>query len=94
MSTEHQTFGTNQNLGSAAFVDRRQSPAGGSAPGLERRQFADSHRHLSAEAAELGRAIDQYKLINRRRFITHEEMLGIIKSLGYTRTERPPSSSD
>ena len=87
MATDHQTFGTNPNLDSSTFVDRRAAPAAESAPGLERRQFADSHRHLSAEAAELGRAIDQYKLINRRRFITHEEMLAIVKSLGYSRPQ-------
>jgi hypothetical protein len=40
---------------------------------------------LSADAAELGSAIDQYKLLNRRRYITYEEMLGVIKSLGYSK---------
>ena len=66
------------------FVDRRnpvtQRKSGG---GLERRQFTNSHSELSPEAAELGQAIDQYKLVNRRRYITYEEMLSVIKSLGY-----------
>jgi hypothetical protein len=53
--------------------------------GFERRQFSDGHKHLSADAAELGSAIDQYKLLNRRRYITYEEMLGVIKSLGYSK---------
>ena len=45
--------------------------------------IASADSELSAEAAELGRAIDQYKLINRRRYITYEEMLSVIKELGY-----------
>jgi hypothetical protein len=67
---------------SATFVDRRQS-AGGNAPSGERRQFANSHEGLSPEARELALAIDQYKLAHRRRFITFEEMLFVVKSLGY-----------
>ena len=66
------------------FVDRR-SPSGSVNPGYERRQFASSYEDLSPEAAELGQAIDQYKMIHRRRFINFEEMLGVIKSLGYSR---------
>ena len=38
-----------------------------------------------AIARELSGAIDQYKLQHRRRFITHEELLTVIKSLGYHR---------
>jgi len=52
-------------------------------PGNERRQFTNSFDGLSQDAAELGQAIDQYKLMNRRRFITYDEMLNVIKSLGY-----------
>ena len=70
MSIENQTPGTPPQLDSPAFVDRRR-PGGRTAPGLERRQFADSRTGLSAEAAELGRAIDQYKLLHRRRYISH-----------------------
>jgi len=40
---------------------------------------------MSADASELGKAIDQYKLINRRRYISYEEMLGVIKALGYSK---------
>lgn len=64
------------------FVDRRRTSTG-EAPGRERRQFANSHAELSPEAQELARAIDQYKLMHRRRFITFEEMLEVIHSLGY-----------
>ena len=70
------------------FIDRRDPNAQRQSPGVERRQFTNSHDGLSPDAAELGRAIDQYKLMNRRRFITYEEMLAVIKSLGY---EKPGS---
>jgi len=65
-----------------AFVDRRRGDSG-AGPGRERRQFANSYEGLSPEATELANAIDQYKLVNRRRFITYEEMLSVVKSLGY-----------
>jgi hypothetical protein len=78
--------GMSQTLESTAeFVDRRSSVGAERTPGCERRQFANSHESLSADAAELARAIDQYKLCHRRRFITFEEMLSVIKSLGYQR---------
>jgi hypothetical protein len=67
------------------FVDRREAAGDSSAPGRERRQFANSHDELSPDAAELARAIDTYKLSHRRRFINFEEMLGIVKSLGYSK---------
>ncbi|HEY4761067.1 MAG TPA: hypothetical protein VIH42_10850 [Thermoguttaceae bacterium] len=73
------------STGSTSFVERRRSDAPELAPACERRQFANSHEELSPEAAELAKAIDQYKLFHRRRFITYEEMLGVIKSLGYRR---------
>ena len=65
------------------FVDRRSYAPGGDAPGRERRQFSDSHEQLSPPAQELANAIDEYKLHHRRRFITYEEMLSVITSLGY-----------
>ena len=67
------------------FSDRRNTEAGRKSPGLERRQFSDSHDSLSADAAELGRAIDQYKLVNRRRYVSYEELLSIMQSLGYAK---------
>jgi hypothetical protein len=67
------------------FVDRRTSAPTTEGGGRERRQFANSHDELSPDAAELARAIDGYKLQHRRRFITFEEMLAVIKSLGYNR---------
>jgi hypothetical protein len=67
------------------FVDRRSGASPDDQPARERRQFTNSHDELSPEAAELAGAIDGYKLQHRRRFITFEEMLSVIKSLGYRR---------
>jgi hypothetical protein len=66
-----------------SFVDRRSPVAVQRMPICERRQFSNSHEELSPDAAELARSIDQYKLLHRRRFITYEEMLAVVKSLGY-----------
>ena len=65
------------------FTERRSYDPGIGRPLRERRQFANSHEDLSAEACQLAQAIDGYKLLHRRRFITYEEMLTVIKSLGY-----------
>ncbi|MEM8946067.1 MAG: hypothetical protein AAGD11_12895 [Planctomycetota bacterium] len=65
------------------FIERREAIPTRKVSGRERRQFANSHDHLSPEASELAKAIDQYKLQHRRRFINFEEMLTIMKSLGY-----------
>jgi len=66
------------------FVDRRNSGSSEQA-GVERRQFTNSHEGLSPEAKEVALAIDRYKLTNRRRFITYEEVLSVIKSIGYSK---------
>jgi hypothetical protein len=68
-----------------SFVDRRGQYQLGDEPRFERRQFANSYDELSPDAAELARAIDGYKVQHRRRFVTFEEMLAVIKSLGYSR---------
>jgi len=68
------------------FVQRRgmnPNSSGGPPAGVERRQFSNCYDGLSPDAQQLAEAIDQYKLVNRRRFITYEEMLSVIKSLGY-----------
>ena len=69
----------------ATFIDRRSHDVSGRNPTFERRQFTNSHEGLSPEALDLAQAIDGYKLSHRRRFITYEEMLSVIKSLGYQR---------
>jgi hypothetical protein len=68
------------------FVDRRRREELPLTHGRERRQFSDSHDQLSPAAQELAAAIDTYKLSHRRRFITYEEMLAVVKSLGYQKT--------
>ena len=67
------------------FTDRRKPAVFEGMPICERRQFGDSYEALSPDAAELARAVDQYKVLHRRRFITQEELLAVIKSLGYHR---------
>lgn len=68
----------------APFVDRRNYEES-SDVAVERRQFTNSHSELSPDARELAQAIDEYKLRHRRRFITYEEMLGVVRSLGYSK---------
>lgn len=74
---------TTLELEPTPFVDRRNYDFGGQLPDRERRQFTNSHDGLSPEAKELALAIDRYKLTHRRRFITYEEMLSVLKSMGY-----------
>ncbi|MDO5565571.1 MAG: hypothetical protein Q4G59_02860 [Planctomycetia bacterium] len=42
-------------------------------------------RHEVAEARELADAIDLYKLVNRRCYLTFEEVIGVLHSLGYSK---------
>jgi len=65
------------------FVERRESAK--DVVHDERRQFASSYHDLSPDARELAVAIDKYKIDNRRRYITCEEMLAVVKQLGYLR---------
>ena len=71
--------------GVADFVERRSYNIAIPSDSHERRQFANSHEELSPEARELAVAIDAYKSTHRRRFVTFEEMLAVIKQLGYKR---------
>ena len=64
------------------FHDRRRSEQG-SECGRERRQFRDGNCSARPEVAELADAVDHYKLQNRRRFITFEELFDVIQTLGY-----------
>lgn len=66
------------------FIDRRDQ-VGNATPGVERRQFTNSHESLSPDARELATAIDAYKIQHRRRFITFEEMMNVIRDLGYSK---------
>ena len=87
MTVENQQFSHSDSTQvNDPFADRRNPAVQRNTPGLERRQFSDGHASLSSEAAELGSAIDQYKLEHRRRYISYEEMLSVIKSLGYSKS--------
>lgn len=66
------------------FIERRNK-LDSAAKRPERRQFASTHDNLSPDAKELALAIDSYKLQHRRRYITFEEMLSVVKDLGYSR---------
>jgi hypothetical protein len=66
-------------------IDRRTSDSPSEFAGSERRQFASSHEGLSPDGRELAEAIDHYKLQHRRRYITHDETLAVLRSLGYHR---------
>ena len=77
------------NPESLPFADRRRNPSPAGDAGSERRQFGNSYAQLQPGARELGMAIDRYKLENRRRFITYEEMYEIIVALGYVKPETP-----
>ncbi len=68
---------------SVEFVDRRASDGGRPGGAPDRRQFRDSHSFLNPDAQELAEAIDQYKLLHRRRFITYEELYNVMVGLGY-----------
>jgi hypothetical protein len=83
MTTDNPSLNNVETSQQDFFVDRRSATLKRNSPGLERRQFTDGHANLSPEAAELGNAIDQYKLHHRRRYISYEEMLTVIRSLGY-----------
>lgn len=65
------------------FADRRRSFGEVRAAGPERRQFQDARVSCNADAIELAEAIDGYKLMHRRRFITFEELHDVITNLGY-----------
>ena len=70
------------------FMERRDPFSSGLSPTIERRQFGNNYADLSDDGAELAQAIDQYKLLNRRRYITFDEMLSVIQSLGYRKESK------
>ena len=74
-----------QPITDVPFVDRRQQS--GSGDHGERRQFGNSYHNLSAEGKKLAEAIDSYKIEHHRRYITTDELLGVLGRLGYKKTE-------
>jgi hypothetical protein len=85
MSSMQQNTTSGLTFGNAPFVDRRQTRSDSSG-GEERRQFGNSYNGLSESGRELAEAIDAYKVRHRRRYITTDELLGVIHSLGYTKS--------
>lgn len=77
--------GVDEKVVEDGFVDRRSSTKGVPARS-ERRQFGSSHYGLTDEGRELALAIDQYKVEHHRRYLTCDEMLAVITSLGYAKT--------
>ena len=82
------SFLVNPNAGSvsttADFVDRRNS-VGADKSQAERRQFGSSHMGLSEDGRELALAIDLFKAQHHRRYLTCDEMLKVLTSLGYSK---------
>lgn len=67
------------------FVDRRSGRDRGDFQGRERRQFTDGRADTPPDVRELAEAVDTYKMRHRRRFITYEELLNVVKGLGYSK---------
>ena len=70
----------------SAFIDRRRQ-AGARPDGPERRQFTNSHSSERSDVVELAEAVDRYKLLHRRRFITYDELYDVLTGLGYRKAE-------
>jgi hypothetical protein len=73
-----------QTVTQVPFADRRQQT--GSGERGERRQFGNSYHDLSPEGQQLAEAIDAYKVDHHRRYITTDELLGVLGRLGYKQT--------
>ena len=67
-----------------SLADRRQRSRS-SQDGMERRQFGSNYSELTPAGAELGKAIDSYKVAHRRRYGTYDEILLVLVTLGYER---------
>ncbi len=65
-----------------SFIERRSAGAEPDSRS-ERRQFGSSHTGLSEDGRELAFAIDQFKALRHRRYLTCDEMLIVIRELGY-----------
>jgi hypothetical protein len=71
---------------SAEYFPNRRLRSRSSQEGLERRQFSSNYSELSPAGAELGLAIDSYKVANHRRYVTYDEILRVLAALGYQRS--------
>ena len=68
------------------FVDRRPASSRYEEAGIERRQFPNTGGEQTGEGAELSRAIDLFKFKKQKKKITIEELLVVMKSLGYSKS--------
>ena len=79
IATTHRTPAGNFSPAAFAFTATSTSPIKS-----QRSTFSESaHRDLSPAARELAQEIDRYKFRHRRRFINYEEILSVVKTLGY-----------
>lgn len=76
------SVGATVSSATPSFTDRRHRE-NEQTPGVERRQFSDARKSDRPEVDELAKAIDEYKIKHRRRFITFEEIYDVLVSLGY-----------
>lgn len=67
------------------FIDRRAPQQAEGQGKNERRQFGSSHAGLSDDGRELALAIDHYKVTQHRRYLTCDEMLTVLRNLGYSK---------
>ncbi|MDP1560450.1 MAG: hypothetical protein Q8M16_03545 [Pirellulaceae bacterium] len=75
----------------AEHFPNRRYRSRSSQEGLERRQFSSNYSELSPAGAELGLSIDSYKVANRRRYVTYDEILQVLSALGYHRLTSSPA---
>ena len=73
---------TTENL-PVEFVNRRNTEAKVGFDGPEKRQFSNDYSSLKPDIAEFAQAVDQYKMLHRRRFVTYEELFDVMSGLGY-----------
>ncbi len=78
--------------------DRRRTYPDFSPGGQDRRQFGANYDDLSPQGRELGLAVDAYKVLHHRRFITPGELLDVVKQLGYqcetSSTDKPAADGN
>jgi hypothetical protein len=84
-SVNPNSFNPDTDADGSNFVDRRGLADTDQSVRSERRQFGSSHTGLSDDGRELALAIDEYKIQHHRRYLTCDEMLQVLSSLGYAK---------
>jgi len=88
---DHSLHVASRELDEQQLLSDRRQRSRSSQDGMERRQFGSNYSELTAAGAELGKAIDSYKVAHRRRYVTYDEILVVLETLGY---ERRTTSAD